>query len=95
MDYTKYKVIYFDSTEITLDNIVWGLLELNVDVIKSHVKVNLTQIVPDEIEEIKKVISGYHFAFTYPGFMILLRLLSIPMLLFMIQILYSHLIRCR
>ena len=64
MDYTKYKVIYFDSTEITLDNIVWGLLELNVDVIKSHVKVNLTKIVPAEIEEIKKVISGYHFAFT-------------------------------
>ena len=64
MDYSKIKVIYFDSTEITLDNIVWGLLQLDFDVEKSHIKVNLTKIVPEEIDEIKSVLGKYQFAFT-------------------------------
>ena len=64
MDYSKIKVIYFDSTEITLDHIIWGLLELEFEVARAKTKVNLTNTVPDEIDEIKKELVGYQYAIT-------------------------------
>ncbi len=64
MDYSKIKVIYYDSTEINLDNIIWGLLQLGMDVSRSKLRVNLTQSVPEEIETIKKELVNYQYAIT-------------------------------
>lgn len=48
MDISKLKLIYFHSTEIMKDDILWGLLELGIDVINPDYKVKLQ--VYDEIE---------------------------------------------
>lgn len=48
MNVSKLKLIYFHSTEIIKDDIVWGLLELGADVIIADYKVKLQ--VYDEIE---------------------------------------------
>ena len=64
MDYSKIKVIYYDSTEITLNNILWGLVQLEFDVERSKLKVNLTKTVPEEIEKIKVELSNYQYAIT-------------------------------
>ena len=64
MDYSKMKVIYYDSKEINLNNIIWGLLQLNIDVSRSDLRVTLNMPIDDEISYIKNELKKYTIAIT-------------------------------
>ncbi len=64
MDYSKMKVIYYDSDEITLDNIIWGLLQLQIDVARSELKVTLNMPKDEQISYIKNEAKKYNYVIT-------------------------------
>jgi len=64
MNFNGLNILYYDSKEITLDNIIWGLLQLGADVERSKLKVTLNNPVESEIEYIKKEIVRYNCVMT-------------------------------
>lgn len=64
MDYSKYRVLFIDSHIITVNNIIWGLLELGFDVERSQKRVSLMDESDEEIEYLKKELSSFDFAVT-------------------------------
>ena len=62
MDYTKLKVIYYDSDIINLDNIIWGLLQLGVDVVRSKIRACLKEVDFEQVELIKNEVKEYDYA---------------------------------
>lgn len=64
MNFSGLKVLYYDSKEITLDNIIWGLLKLGADVERSKLKVTLNVPVDEEIEFIKNEAVKYNCVIT-------------------------------
>ena len=64
MNFSGLKVLYYDSKEIALDNIIWGLLELGAGVERSKLKVTLNVPVDEEIEFIKNEAVKYNCVIT-------------------------------
>ena len=52
MDISKLKLVYFHSTEISKDDIIWGLLELGIDVINPSIKISLQVYEETEVDSI-------------------------------------------
>lgn len=64
MNYVSKKAMYYDSTEIKLDSMLWGLLELGVDVERSDIVTDLVHINEEEAGLISKEVKNYDFAIT-------------------------------
>lgn len=64
MDYSKVKAIYFDSTEIVTNDIIWGLVELGVQVKRSEYVVTLDGFDELQVSKIIEESHGYDFIFT-------------------------------
>lgn len=64
MNYVKTKAIYYDSTEIKLDSILWGLIELGVDVERSEIITDLVHLSEEEVGMISREVKNYDFAIT-------------------------------
>lgn len=64
MNFNGLNILYYDSKEITLDNIIWGLLELGANVERSKLKVTLNLPVEEEIEYIKEEVIKYNCVIT-------------------------------
>ena len=58
------KALFFNSTEIREDNIIWGLIEAGIDVERSELEVNLDDIYPDQVEKITEESKEYDFVIT-------------------------------
>lgn len=64
MDYSKLRIAYIDSDIITLDNILWGLIELGVDAVRPDFKVSLNYPVEEQIELVRKAVPGFDYVIT-------------------------------
>lgn len=64
MNFKRLSILYYDSKEITLDNIIWGLLELGAEVARSKLKVTLNMPIDEELEYIKHEIVNYNCVVT-------------------------------
>lgn len=64
MDYSRIRAIYYDSDEIVLSNILWGLIEMNVDVSRSAIISNLVHINEEVAGQIASEVRGYDVAIT-------------------------------
>ena len=64
MNFSGLNILYFDSKEINLDNIIWGLLELGAEVERSSLRVTLNLPVDSEIEFIKNEVIKYNCVMT-------------------------------
>jgi spore maturation protein CgeB len=64
MDYSRMKVLYYDSEEINLNNIIWGLLQLGIDVARSELRVTLNTPKDEQISYIKSEIKKYTHVIT-------------------------------
>lgn len=64
MDYSTIKAIYFDSTEIITNDILWGLVELGVQVKRSDYEVTLDGLDPIQVQKIIDESRGYDYIFT-------------------------------
>lgn len=64
MNYANLKAIYYDSTEIVLDNIIWGLLQSGVDVERSELNTDLAKINEEHAAFIANEVKNYDFAIT-------------------------------
>lgn len=59
MNNMNKKIIYFDSEIIVKNDIVWGLLELGIDVERAKMKVSLYNFMEEQVENIISEIRGY------------------------------------
>ena len=64
MNFKGLNILYYDSKEINLDNIIWGLLELGAEVERSALRVTLNMPVDSEIEYIKNEVIKYNCVVT-------------------------------
>lgn len=64
MNYSKLKVKFFDSKEIGKDDILWGLLELGIDVECPKFEVELQVYSEEELDELIKYLSNTDIVFT-------------------------------
>lgn len=64
MDISKSKFIYYDSTEIKIENIIWGLLELGAEVERSPIVSQLDFIEEENVEKMVKEIADYDYVIT-------------------------------
>lgn len=64
MDFERMRVLYYDSTIIVKNDIIWGLLELGIDVVRGKIRTNLIETSDEEIETIKGELDGYDFVIT-------------------------------
>ena len=48
MEIKNKKFIYFNSTEIVKTDIVWGLVELDIDVVVSNVKLDINDFTEND-----------------------------------------------
>lgn len=58
------KAIFYNSKRIGEDNIIWGLLELNIEVDRSELILDLDLIYDDQVERLEKEIREYDFVIT-------------------------------
>ncbi len=58
------KALFYDSTEIKEDNIIWGLLEAGIETERSELVMNLDDIVEDQVEKISVESRDYDFVIT-------------------------------
>lgn len=61
MDYSKYKILYLDSTNIVKNDILWGLIELGFQVERGNFKVHLTDFSEEEVTKIAAILDNYHY----------------------------------
>ncbi len=64
MNYSKTKVIYYNSPEIVRDDILWGLIELGIKVDGSDIKADINYISEEQVEAISLEVSKYDYAIT-------------------------------
>ena len=64
MNFSGLNILYYDSKEINLDNIIWGLLELGAEVERSSLRVTLNLPADSEIEFIKNEVVKYNCVVT-------------------------------
>lgn len=64
MDFTKLRAYYFNSEKIYKDDIVWGLLELGVDVTISDYIITLNDYTQEQFQELEKSFGDADFVMT-------------------------------
>lgn len=64
MNYSNIRAIYYDSTEIKLSNILWGLIELGIDVNRSEILTDLVHINEVDVDRICCEAKKYDVAIT-------------------------------
>lgn len=64
MDLTKLKIVYLHSTEIMIDNILWGLLEMGLHVDNPPIQILLQEYEESDIEEMMPYLTGYDCVIT-------------------------------
>lgn len=64
MDYSKIRIVYFNSKEIKHNDILWGLLELDVQVSRPEIEVTYNHIDENEVQMIINEISACDAVFT-------------------------------
>ena len=64
MDYSKIRVLYYDTDIIKLDNILWGLVELGVDVVRSETIVSLQEFNEEQIKTVSHEAKDYDYVIT-------------------------------
>jgi len=64
MNYSQLKVLFYCSKDIQNDDIIWGLVELGADVVRSELFVTLNDIVDDEVTFIVNEVKNYDYVFT-------------------------------
>lgn len=62
MEYNKLRVIYYDADIIVLSTIIWGLLQLDIDVVRSDINVELATVNDIQVELIRKEVKNYDLA---------------------------------
>lgn len=64
MNLSDLKFIYFDSVEINKDDIIWGMLELGLQVARSKIIITLNEYEEAEVELLMKEVKEYDFVIT-------------------------------
>lgn len=64
MDYSQCIAVYFNSEEIVKDDIVWGLLELGIEVERPEYRVPLQEYQEEQVEQILPLIVQRTFVIT-------------------------------
>lgn len=64
MDYSKIKAIFYYFDKMSVDDILWGLLEMGIDVALGSLKAEINYIVDEQVESIKNEIQEYDYVIT-------------------------------
>jgi len=64
MDYSKLRVIYYNSEEIKIQDMIWGFLELGVNLECSDIIVSHNIIDSNQVERLTAELANYDFAVT-------------------------------